>query len=89
MAQEFCTGLLVTNFSLHKSQLSRKLKLCAKVHFTLCSSRLQSKPTHTHLQHVIRLPVTAQAIVRPMTENHENQTPYVLIRGKTLPFLYN
>jgi hypothetical protein len=42
---------------------------------------------HTHLQYVIRLPVSAQrAIIRPMPENHENQTPYILIRGKTPPF---
>jgi hypothetical protein len=47
---------------------------------------VQSQPTHTHLQYVIMLPVSAQrAIIRPMTQNHENQTLYILIRGK-LPF---
>jgi hypothetical protein len=37
---------------------------------------------------VIRLSVSAQrAIIRPVTENHENQTVYILLRGKTPSFL--
>jgi hypothetical protein len=32
---------------------------------------------------VIRLPVSTQtAIITPTTENYENKTPYILIRGK-------
>ena len=57
----------------------------AKAYFTIVSSTAK---TNTRLQHMIRLLVSAQrAIIRPMTANHENQTPYILIRGKTLPFL--
>jgi hypothetical protein len=65
------------------------LRICwyvrAKAYFTIVNSTAK---TNTRLQHVIRLLVSAQrAIIRPMTANHENQTPYILIRGKTLSFL--
>jgi hypothetical protein len=44
---------------------------------------------HIHLRHIIRLPVSAQrAIIRPMTENYENQTPYIWQEGITF-YAYN
>jgi hypothetical protein len=50
--------------------------------------QLYGQNQNIHLRHMIRLPVSAQrAIIRPMTENHENQTLYILIRGKTTPIL--
>jgi hypothetical protein len=40
--------------------------------YILLFSVVQSKPKHTGLQHVIRLPISAQrAIISPDTENHE------------------
>jgi hypothetical protein len=41
--------------------------------------QLDSHNQHIHLKYgVIRLPVSAKrAIIRPMTENYENQTPFM------------
>jgi hypothetical protein len=47
--------------------------------YILLLSVVQSQPTHTHLQHVNTLPVSAKrAIIRPVIENCESQTVYIL-----------